>query len=122
MSSSSFRPANDILVPSMKSRGLVRTASRASSSHTRPSAAAACSSGASAQALRLTAQDLYELGVIDRIVSEPLGGAQRDPNAAIAAAGRALVSELDALDGTDPATLVRNRRQKFIRMGEKGLG
>ena len=74
-----------------------------------------------AEALRLTAQDLAKLGVIDRIVPEPLGGAQRDPRAAIDAVGEAIAEELEALDGTERDALIRSRRQKFIRMGEKGL-
>ena len=75
-----------------------------------------------AEALRLTAQDLQKLGVIDRIVPEPLGGAQRDPRAAIDAVGKAISEELDGLEGTGAEALVRARREKFMRMGEKGLG
>ena len=74
-----------------------------------------------AEALRLTAQDLLKLGVIDRILREPLGGAQRDPKAAIDAVGKGLEAMLKDLNGKKPDTLVRDRRQKFLDMGTKGL-
>jgi acetyl-CoA carboxylase carboxyl transferase subunit alpha len=74
-----------------------------------------------AEALRLTAQDLKSLGVIDRIIGEPMGGAQRDRAAAIGAVGRALSEMLKELGGRSPADLVRDRRQKFLGMGSKGL-
>ena len=75
-----------------------------------------------AEALRLTAQDLKELGVIDRIISEPVGGAQRGREATIAAVGRALEVELKALMGKmDGDALLKARREKFLKMGAKGL-
>jgi acetyl-CoA carboxylase carboxyl transferase subunit alpha len=74
-----------------------------------------------AEALRLTAQDLLKLGVIDRIVREPLGGAQRDRKATIAAVGEAIGLMLGELEGQSPATLIRDRRRKFLDMGSKGL-
>ena len=74
-----------------------------------------------AEALRLTAQDLQKLGVIDRIVKEPLGGAQRDPKAAIEAVGKAIEAMLADLSGDDRDQLIRDRRQKFLRMGSKAL-
>ena len=74
-----------------------------------------------AEALRLTAQDLKSLGVIDRIIPEPRGGAQRDRGATVAAVGKALVEMLKELDGRDAAQLVKDRRQKFLGMGSKGL-
>ncbi|GAB4297534.1 MAG: acetyl-CoA carboxylase carboxyltransferase subunit alpha [Roseovarius sp.] len=74
-----------------------------------------------AEALRLTAQDLLRLGVIDRVVDEPLGGAHRDPAAAIAAVGEAIGAMLGDLDGVGPAELVAARRQKFLDIGSKGL-
>ena len=70
-----------------------------------------------AAALRLTAQDLRKLGVIDRIVPEPVGGAQRAPRAAIAEAGRALAAMLAELDGRPPEALRADRREKFLAMG-----
>ncbi len=74
-----------------------------------------------AEALRLTAQDLKQLGVIDRIIAEPVGGAQRDRAGSVAAVGKALEAELKALTGKSPKALKRQRRQKFLDMGSKGL-
>jgi acetyl-CoA carboxylase carboxyl transferase subunit alpha len=74
-----------------------------------------------AEALRLTAQDLHRLGVIDRIVKEPLGGAQRAPREAIEAVGKAIETMLKELAGRKPETLLRDRRSKFVEMGSKGL-
>ena len=75
-----------------------------------------------ARALRLTAQDLKQLGVIDRIAAEPLGGAQRDPRAAMDSVGKAIAEMLEELSGKEPKELVAERRQKFLDMGKKGLG
>lgn len=74
-----------------------------------------------AEALRLTAQDLHKLGVIDRIVPEPLGGAHREPEQAIAAVGDALEAALNALRGTEGSVLRARRREKFLEIGQKGL-
>ena len=74
-----------------------------------------------AEALRLTAQDLQKLGIIDRIVTEPLGGAQRSPKEAIAAVGKAIEAMLADLSGKKPDALIKDRRQKFLTMGAKGL-
>jgi acetyl-CoA carboxylase carboxyl transferase subunit alpha len=70
-----------------------------------------------AEAMRVTAQQLIELKVIDRIVSEPLGGAQRDPEAAIAMLKAALVEELDACAKFDGDALLAQRRAKFLALG-----
>ena len=75
-----------------------------------------------AAALKLTAQDLKELGVIDVIVEEPLGGAQRDREAAIEGVRQAIRSELAALEGASPEAIRASRRKKFLDMGAKGLG
>ena len=75
-----------------------------------------------AEALRLTAQDLKKLGVIDAIVSEPLGGAQRDPKAAMDGVGKQIATYLKELSGKKRAELIKDRRQKFLDMGKKGLG
>ena len=75
-----------------------------------------------AEALRLTAQDLHRLGVIDRIIREPLGGAHHSAEAAISAVGEAIGAMLGDLQGRAPADLVRDRRDKFLKMGSKGLG
>jgi acetyl-CoA carboxylase carboxyl transferase subunit alpha len=74
-----------------------------------------------AEALRLTAQDLQKLGIIDRIVKEPLGGAQRSPKEAVEAVGKAIEAMLGELSGKKPEALVKDRRQKFLEMGSKGL-
>ena len=74
-----------------------------------------------AEALRLTAQDLQKLGVIDRIIKEPLGGAQRGRKETIEAVGKAIETMLKELVGKKPETLIRDRRNKFLDMGNKGL-
>ncbi|MES2915095.1 MAG: acetyl-CoA carboxylase carboxyltransferase subunit alpha [Pseudomonadota bacterium] len=74
-----------------------------------------------AEALRLTAQDLQKLGIIDRIVKEPLGGAQRAPKEAIEAVGKAIEAMLGELSSKKPEALIKDRRQKFLDMGSKGL-
>jgi acetyl-CoA carboxylase carboxyl transferase subunit alpha len=74
-----------------------------------------------AEALRLTAQDLQKLGIIDRIVKEPLGGAQRSPKEAVDAVGKAIEAMLGELSGKKPEALIKDRRQKFLDMGSKGL-
>lgn len=70
-----------------------------------------------AEAMKVTAQDLQALGVIDTIVAEPLGGAHRDPVAAIASLGAALGNALGELEGQTPEQLRRDRRAKFLNMG-----
>ena len=74
-----------------------------------------------AEALRLTAQDLKQLGVVDRIIPEPLGGAHRDAKAAIQSVGRAIGDMIDELSDKDPASLVADRRSKFLGLGSVGL-
>lgn len=73
-----------------------------------------------AAALKITAQDLKKLGVIDEIIPEPLGGAHRKPEAAIAAGGDAVVRALQALEGVSPDVLRTQRREKFLGIG-RGL-
>ncbi|MEL7027503.1 MAG: acetyl-CoA carboxylase carboxyltransferase subunit alpha [Pseudomonadota bacterium] len=74
-----------------------------------------------AEALRLTAADLKGLGVIDRIIKEPNGGAQRGREATIAAVGKEVRDMLDKLSKLSPEDLVKDRRKKFLNMGSKGL-
>jgi acetyl-CoA carboxylase carboxyl transferase subunit alpha len=74
-----------------------------------------------AEALRLTAEDLRQLGVVDRIVPEPLGGAQRAPKAAVEELGKALDEALQPLLALDGNTLRLQRREKFLAMGTRGL-
>ena len=74
-----------------------------------------------AEALRMTAKDLLKLGVIDEIVSEPLGGAHRDPAAALTALSDAVAGALDTY-GDRPAEMLRaDRRRKFISLGGRSL-
>jgi acetyl-CoA carboxylase carboxyl transferase subunit alpha len=69
--------------------------------------------------MKVTAQDLAELGVIDRIVKEPVGGAHRDPAATARALGDALAEELDSLSGKSAKQLRRLREDRFLGMGER---
>ena len=70
-----------------------------------------------AEALKLTAADLFELGVIDEVVPEPRGGAHLDPAVAMKSVAAALARHLDELVDTDPEALVETRRGKFYAMG-----
>ena len=74
-----------------------------------------------AEALRLTAQNLNELGVIDRIIPEPLGGAHRDAQVAISTVGAEIEKMLGEMDGQSGDEIRANRRKKFLAMGNKGL-
>lgn len=70
-----------------------------------------------AQAMKITAADLEKLGVIDHIVPEPVGGAHREPNLAMAELGKALTEQLDDLAGMNAKEIKAERRQKFLNMG-----
>ena len=70
-----------------------------------------------AEAMRMTAQDLKALGVIDTVVAEPLGGAQRSPETAIDAVAEAIAGVLDDLAGMTPDALRRARREKYLAIG-----
>lgn len=74
-----------------------------------------------AEALRLTAQDLTTLGICDQIIAEPKGGAHRDPKSTMQAVGQTLAKLLDELGKKKPDSLMKDRRQKFLDMGTKGL-
>ena len=74
-----------------------------------------------AEALRLTAQDLHRLGVIDRIIAEPMGGAQRDRATTISSVGLCIDDILTQLSGLSQEELVKDRRQKFLALGQTGL-
>ena len=74
-----------------------------------------------AEALRLTAQDLKQLGVTDRIIPEPLGGAHRNWSATIESVSAEISSMLKELSGKDAKALIKDRRQKFLDLGSKGL-
>jgi acetyl-CoA carboxylase carboxyl transferase subunit alpha len=72
-----------------------------------------------ATSMKITAQDLIKFGIIDGIVSEPLGGAHRDPAAAIASAGRAISDALRSLHNLGPDELRDARAEKFLAIGRK---
>ena len=74
-----------------------------------------------AEALRLTAKDLFEIGVCDRIISEPMGGAHRDVDATIKAVGQALSAMLAELVSKSPDAVRDDRRKKYLALGSKGL-
>ena len=67
--------------------------------------------------MKITAQDLLRFGVVDAIVPEPIGGAHREPAAAIAATGEAIAAALAELGQLDRAAVVRQRRDKFLAIG-----
>jgi acetyl-CoA carboxylase carboxyl transferase subunit alpha len=70
-----------------------------------------------AEAMKVTAQDLLSLGVIDRIVPEPVGGAHRDPAATATVLGKAIGEELDLLAGKSPDKLRKLREERFLKIG-----
>lgn len=70
-----------------------------------------------AEAMRITASDLLALGVVDRIITEPMGGAHREPASAIESLKSALVEELDGLATLGGSELLKQRRSKFLAMG-----
>ncbi len=74
-----------------------------------------------AEALRLTAQDLRKLGVIDLIIPEPVGGAQRGPRETIRKVGAEIVEMIGTLEGMEATALRADRREKYVALGAKGL-
>jgi acetyl-CoA carboxylase carboxyl transferase subunit alpha len=70
-----------------------------------------------AEAMKITAADLLRFEVIDRIVTEPVGGAHRSPEAAIDQLGDEIEAALDGMTGLSPAELRADRRRKFLAMG-----
>jgi acetyl-CoA carboxylase carboxyl transferase subunit alpha len=75
-----------------------------------------------AEAMRITAQDLIGYGIVDRIIEEPPGGAHADPKAAIAAVGDAIDEELKALIDLSPDALRDQRAERFYALGRKNMG
>ena len=67
--------------------------------------------------MKITAQDLESLGIIDGIISEPVGGAHRDPKSVIQATGEALDGALKEFAGMSTADVVKQRREKFLAIG-----
>jgi acetyl-CoA carboxylase carboxyl transferase subunit alpha len=76
---------------------------------------------AAAEALRLTAEDLKRLALVDDVIPEPLGGAHRDAGRAVVTVGQAISGALEPLLACDGATLRMRRREKFLEMGREGL-
>lgn len=74
-----------------------------------------------AQAMGITPTDLLRTKIVDGIVKEPVGGAHRDPQRAIASAAKALDAALRDLEGMTPAELRRQRRDRFYAIGREGL-
>ncbi len=70
-----------------------------------------------ATGMKITAEDLFKFGVIDRVLSEPVGGAHRDPETTIAATGDAIAEALGSLDNLPPAEIRRQRREKYLAVG-----
>ncbi|HEX4826642.1 MAG TPA: acetyl-CoA carboxylase carboxyl transferase subunit alpha, partial [Xanthobacteraceae bacterium] len=70
-----------------------------------------------ATGMKITADDMMRFGVIDQIVTEPPGGAHRDPAAAIASTAEAIANALEELAGLDRETVRRQRREKFLAIG-----
>jgi len=76
---------------------------------------------AAAEALKLTAEDLRRLNLVDAVVPEPMGGAHRDPEAALKAVGDRVWESLEPLLALDGATLRARRREKFLEMGRNSV-
>jgi len=74
-----------------------------------------------AKALKITAQDLLGMKIVDRIIPEPPGGAHSDPDAALKAVGDAVEEELKALEGLTPDELRKQRAERFYAIGRSGL-
>ena len=72
--------------------------------------------------MRLTADDLRRLRLVDEVIPEPLGGAHRDPATTIQAVGDAMNVALKGLLAMDAATLKARRREKFLEMGRETIG
>jgi acetyl-CoA carboxylase carboxyl transferase subunit alpha len=72
-----------------------------------------------ATGMKITAQDLIRFGIIDGVIPEPLGGAHRDPPAAVAATGHAISDGLKSLHGLSPDELRNARAEKFLAIGRK---
>ena len=70
-----------------------------------------------AEAMRITASDLQALGVVDRVIEEPLGGAHRDPDTAMAQLKQAILEEVDGCSALGPKELLAQRRAKFLALG-----
>jgi acetyl-CoA carboxylase carboxyl transferase subunit alpha len=72
--------------------------------------------------MKITADDMTRLGVIDQTIREPMGGAHRDPKATIQAVGEAIAAAFGPLRAMDPAAVRRDRQSKFLAVGRPSLG
>ena len=81
----------------------------------------AAQAATAAEALKLTASDLKGLRLVDEVIPEPLGGAHRDPEAAVRTVGDAVWASLEPLLRMEPAALKQQRRDKFLAMGREGV-
>ena len=70
-----------------------------------------------ATSMKITAQDMTRLGIIDEIIPEPVGGAHRDPKASIQAVGNAVAAAFGALHNMDREAIRRDRQNKFLAIG-----
>ncbi|MBU1375713.1 MAG: acetyl-CoA carboxylase carboxyltransferase subunit alpha [Alphaproteobacteria bacterium] len=77
--------------------------------------------GEAAKAMKITAQDLIKLKIVDRIIPEPAGGAHSDPEAAMTAVGDAVEEELKALEGLSVSELTTQRAERFYAIGRSGI-
>ncbi len=71
--------------------------------------------------MRLTAQDLLQLGIIDQIIAEPVGGAHRKRDEAIAKVGEVIAKSLNEVVKLDKKTLIAQRHAKYLNMGKKSV-
>jgi len=74
-----------------------------------------------AQAMKITAQDLKKLGVIDKIIKEPIGGAHRAQAETVKIVGASIIKALEKLSKLDGAALIKQRRDKFLNIGRSLL-
>jgi acetyl-CoA carboxylase carboxyl transferase subunit alpha len=77
--------------------------------------------GEAAKALKITAQDLLAMKIVDRIIPEPPGGAHSDPEAAMKSVGDAIEVELKALEGLGPEEIRKARAERYYAIGRSGL-
>jgi acetyl-CoA carboxylase carboxyl transferase subunit alpha len=67
--------------------------------------------------MKITAEDLQRFGIVDKVVTEPVGGAHREPGVTIAATGDAIEESLSSLDNLPPGEVRRQRRDKYLQIG-----
>ena len=70
--------------------------------------------------MKITADDMTRFGIVDLVINEPVGGAHREPEAAIRVTGEAIAEALDSLDNLPPEEVRQQRRDKYLAIG-RGL-